>query len=491
MKKLFSLFFLLSILVVKAQELHPWSQSFYHSIAFNEDQSQMLVVGVERVTLWNTDDGSLLRSMEMPEYEGAPIKVGDFQFIDAAPDLSEFIYKVGSSYQRYFLDIEDRDLFPDFQDRNVKQIVGYDDKGWITFFSEGFYQGFYRVQQRGNMSFIEFLSLEYISSASMSNDHKYILFTRDNTFRYLNVSSKKVTDTGLTAKRWKTAHLEPGWVTLYDWDGDAKDGKEVQWRYFIELGKDPGKRLKGKQAQDYFPNQTGCDTGFSFAFGNTSTHQWSVYYYEEDKDRAKATRQYGIAKLNKSDCSKVIDIIFCESIEANENRKNIGQAAAFAARKKKALEQDAMRTSWYQAYMSKFRRLPKEYILNYNTLAGVDVTSFDFVQNEKYRTGNPQEMAIGRVIECDNGNQIVLRVTRDRSNGMDTQSFRIFKYDPYGKQLKHTMIAQTQKLNGQFPQISYFTLKNNGYGWSASVKIDYQTAGKSRNESFTGTCEAN
>lgn len=475
-------------------KLHQWYEKNNLGVDFNLDQSKALIVGADRVTLWDTTNGQLLQSSPMPMYDGKTMKVSDFEYIDASPDLSEFLYKYKGTYQRYLMDIEDRDLFPDFQKHRVKQIIGYDSSGWMVFFSEGFYQGFYRVQQKGNISNLQFISLEYISEASMSNDHKYILFSRDNTFRYIDLSQLqpgKPIDTNLPAASWKDEHLPSGMVTLYEWDSNKKDGKEVQWRYFIELGKEPGKKLKGKKAQDYFPTDNHCDSKPFYTYGATEDSIWVMYYYEKDLDRAKTAYQYTLQKVNRKTCETSIALDFCEPKEDNASRKQQKRDNYFAKRREEKAKQNALRPNWYREYMSKFVNLPNTYVLNYETIAGVDVTNFQFVQNEKYRMGNPQEMAIGRICNCSNGNKVVLRVTRTQKSGMDTQSFRVFTYDSTGKPIDHQTIAQTQKYKGDFPQLSYFTINSTDKQWTASVKIKYLTTGKERNETYSGNCNPN
>ena len=472
------------------EDLHQWYESNDLGIDFNQDQSQVLVVGFDRATLWNTADGTLVKSMPLT-FNGEPIAPGTFTYIDAAPDLSEFLFEVNNSYRRFKLDIEDVDLFPDFQKHNVKKIVGYDSRGWMVFFSEGFYQGFYRVWQQGNISNMQFISLEYISEATMSNDHNYILFGRDQTFRYIDISGlepKKAVDTGLPAENWKDEHLPPGQVTLYDWNGNNKDGKEVEWRYFIELGKELGKKIKGKNAQSYFPTDDYCLNDYPFyVFGATDSTVWGIYYAEKDLDRAEPAYQYYLEKSDRATCETLQTVYFTESEEANTARKQKKRDDYFAAKKEEKAKESAMRPTWYAEYMAKFINLPNTYTLNYETIAGVDVTNFPFVQNEKYRMGNPQEMAIGRICNCPNGNKVVLRVTRSQSNGMDRQSFRVFTYDSMGNEIGHQKIAETQKYNGNFPQLSYFTITSSDSSWTANVTIKYPN-GNTRKETYNGTC---
>ncbi len=474
---------------IAQNELHPWYESNDLGIAFNEDQSEVLIVAYDMATLWNTADGTLIQSMKMPQVEDKIITKDNFKFIDAAPDLSEFIYKVNNSYQRFMLDIEDRDLFPDFQNRRVKEIMGYDAEGWIVFFSEGFYQGFYRVKQQGNTSFVEFLSLEYISKATVSNDHKYIYFSRDQTFRYLNINTKKVTDTKLPVSSWRDQHLPPGMVTLYEWNNSKKDGKKVQWRYFINTKNGTeSKKIKGKSAQRYFPDDTHCKGAPFYTYGATKDHVWILYYYEKDLDRAKAAYEYTLHKVNRKDCKVLQTIDFSEPAEANAARKQKKRDDYFAKRKEDNAKKEALNANYFSDYITKFVPLPSTYILNYKTMKGVDVTNQAYVQNEKYRMGNPKEFAVGRLVKCTNGNRIVLRVTRTNQHGMDTQSFRVFTYDSNGKQIGHQRIAQTQKYQGNFPQLSYFTLTTANEQWTANVKIKYLTTGKERTESYSGGC---
>ncbi|MEM1003262.1 MAG: hypothetical protein AAGH46_11500, partial [Bacteroidota bacterium] len=377
-----------------AQELHPWYEKNNLGIAFNEDQSEVLVVAHDRVSLWNTADASLIQSSPIPDHKGEAVTSEQFKFIDASPDLSEFVYKVRGTYQRYLMDIEDIDLFPDFQDHKVKEIVGYDTEGWMIFFSEGSYQGFYKVKQQGNMSLMTFLSKEFISKWGISNDHRYVYFVRDQTFRYLNIATKAVTDTGLPAASWKDTHLPPGMVTLYKWNGQKKEGKKVEWRYFIELGKKPGKKLKGKSAQSYFPEDNYCWDSPFWVYGSSKDHHWTIYYQAKDEDRANAAYQYALYKEDRSDCENTLQIIeFSETSADNERRKNNKTEAYYANRKKENQKQQLMKPQLFSEYITKFVPLPQTYTLNYNTIKGVDVTNYGYVQSERYRMNNPQEMA--------------------------------------------------------------------------------------------------
>ena len=475
-------------LIASAQELHDWQPYINFGIEFNEDHSKVLIVSTDRVSLWNTEDASLIRSMDMPDFEGKPISIDDFTFIDAAPDLSEFIYKIGTKYRRYMLDIEDNDLFPDFQKHRVKQILGYDSNGWMVFFSEGFYQGFYRVLQKGNTSLMEFISKEYISKADISNDHKYILFTRDGSFRYANISSKKVTDTELPAVYWAHDHLPRGMVTLFSWDGSKKEGKKVRWRRFIELGKEPGKKIRGKKDENYFPNDKYCKENGKFVFGTTEKGHWTIYYSNVDKDRAKAYYQYMLQYTNHDNCEDTKSFVFGKPKEDYELKKSMEEDLKMANFKAEKQQQNQLKTTYFRSYISKFVNLPNRYKLDYNRIQGVDVTSMDFVQNEKYRNGNPQEMAIGRLCNCSNGNTIVLRITRRKKNGMDRQSFRIFTYDPYGNEIDHQKIGESQKYNGSFPLLTYFTIESTNNGWTAYVKETYNNQSKEKDYTYQGSC---
>jgi len=471
-----------------AQELHDWQPYINFGIAFNQDHSEILIVSPDRVSLWNAEDASLIRTMDMPDYKSKPISIEDFEFIDAAPDLSEFVYKVGSTFRRYMLDIEDNDLFPDFQKHRVKQIIGYDSQGWIVFFSEGFYQGFYRVQQKGNVSLLEFISMEYISQAEISNDHKYIIFSRDGTFRYANILSKEVTDTELPAVYWKQDHLPSGMITLYSWDGSKKEGKKVRWRRFIELGNEPGKKIRGKKDENHFPSDNYCKEDGSFVFGTTEKGHWTIYYSDVDKDRAKAHYQYMLQYTDHNNCEDTKSFVFGKPKEYYELEKAMEQDLKMANYKAEKQKQKQLKPTYFKNYISKFVNLPNRYKLDYNRIQGVDVTSYDFVQTEKYRNGNPQEMAIGRICNCSNGNTVVLRVTRRKKNGMDRQSFRIFTYDPYGKEIDHQKIGETQKYNGSFPLLTYFTIESSNDSWTAYVKETYNNQSKEKDYTYQGSC---
>lgn len=462
--------------IAQSDELHPWYETNNLGVEFNKDQSQVLIVGYDVVTLWNTADATLIKSMKMPLFNGTtPIKKDDFTFIDAAPDLSEFIYKTAGTYQRFMMDIEGVDFFPDFQRHNVKNIYGYDTEGWIIFFSEGFYQGFYRVQQKGNTSFLQFITLEYIDKATVSNDHKYIYFTRDRTFRYVNIFTKVVVDTELPAALWRDRHLPDGMLTLYRWDGSEKKGKEVQWRYFIEPGKEIGKKLKGKTAQSYFYTESDCLQNKSYVYGVTSDTQWSMYFYKRDGDRGKYAYQFVLKKEDlKNDCKVLKVIEFSESEADNTARKQQKRDDYFVQRKEDKEKEMALKPSWFREYTSKFVQLPNTYTLDYNSIAGVDVTNMTFVQNEKYKIGNPSEFAIGRIAVCSNGNMILLRMTRSVKSGMDRTSFRVYTYDSLGNEINQQKIAETQKYNGQFPILSTFTIRNNNGDWAADIKVTYQ-----------------
>lgn len=474
---------------ITAQELHDWQPYVNFGIEFNEDHSKVLIVSTDRVSLWNTEDATLIRSMDMPDFDGKPISIDNFKFIDAAPDLSEFVYQIdGSKYRRYMLDIEDNDLFPDFQDHRVKQIIGYDSAGWLVFYSEGFYQGFYRVQQKGNTSFLEFISKEFISKADISNDHKYILFTRDRTFRYVNIASKKVTDTELPPVYWEQDFLPRGMLTLYSWDGSKKEGKRVRWRRFIKLGQEPGKKIRGKKDNNEFPNDEFCTTSGDFIFGTTDKGHWKLFWNQFDKNRAKTHYQYMLKYREHSSCEFTKSFVFAKPKEDYELEKSMENELKMAKSKAKKQTQNQLKTTYFRNYISKFVNLPNRYKLDYNTMQGVDVTNMDFVQNEKYRTGNPQEMAIGRLCNCSNGNKVVLRVTRTRKSGMDRQSFRIFTYDPYGKEIDHQKIGETQKYNGAFPLLTFFTIKSSNNSWTADVKETYNNQSREKNYTYQGNC---
>lgn len=361
----------------------------------------------------------------------------------------------------------------------------------MIFFSEGFYQGFYRVQQKGNTSFLQFISKEYVTKATISNDHNYIYFTRDRTFRYININTKKVVDTKLPAANWRDQHLPKGMVTLYKWNGNNKNGKEVEWRYFIKLGKEPSKKLKGKKAQSHFNEGTYCTNSASYVYAVNSDSHWSLYFKKRDGDRAKYTYQFYLKKEDRNNnCKSLQKIHFTESEMENKARKQQKSNVYLAEKKKENLQYEAQKQSLYNTYISKFVQLPNTYKLNYNNVSGVEVTSTTFVQKEKYRLGNPSEFAIGRIAKCSNGNKIILRMTRSIKNGMDRSSFRIFKYDSEGNLLKHQKIAETQKFNGQFPILSNFTITNNQGNWVAKVKKTYQN-GKEYHEVFNGSCKNN
>ncbi len=477
--------------LIAQSELHPWYEDHNLGVKFNTNQTKVLIVAHDIATLWNTTDGTLIKSMKMPLFNGMPIKSQEFTFIDAAPDLSEFIYLTNGKYQRYMVDIEDLDLFPDFQKHRVKSIYGYDSEGWMIFFSEGFYQGFYRVQQKGNTSFLQFISKEYATKATISNDHNYIYFTRDRTFRYINIKSKEVINTKLPAANWRDQHLPKGMLTLYKWDGYKKDGKEVEWRYFIELGKEPNKKLKGKKAQSHFNVGHYCTNSASYVYAVNSNSHWTMYSKKRDGDRAKYAYQFYLKKEDRNnDCKSLQKIHFTESEAESEARKQHKNDVSWVKRKEEKAQHKALQPSWYNEYISKFVQLPNTYSLNYNNISGTDVTNTTFVQKEKYRLGNPNEFAIGRIAKCSNGNKIVLRMTRIIKNGMDRSSFRIFKYDSQGNLLNEQKIAETQKFNDQFPILSNFTITNNQGIWSAKVKVTYQN-GKVYHEAYNESCNNN
>lgn len=479
---------LLTSSVIAQNDLHQWYERNNLGITFNEDRSNVLIVGFDRITLWNTADGKLLQSAPLPPQDGKVIVDSEFEFIGAAPDLSEFIYLANGTYQRYMMDIDDIDLFPDFQNRRVKQILGYDSQGWMVFFSEGFYQGFYRVKQDGNTSFVEFLSMEYINKASMSNDHKYVLFTRDNTFRYLNIETKEVTDTKLPSAYWRDNHLPPGQLTLYNWNSKNKKGSEVEWRYFIELGKPLGRKLTGKNAQGNFQYKDFCADFPSFVFGNTGEDHWVMKHSNRDGDRAKFAYQYVLIRENHSDCQELGRISFTESVEENQKRKLQKRDEYDIAQKQQKANAEAMKPSWFQEYITKFVQLPSTYTFDYDTAKGVDVSQLAFVQNEKYRTGNPTEYAIGKLMTCSNGNVIVLRVSKRLSGTLDHQNFHIITYDSQGNQLDFKKIAETQKINNQFPVVSFFTITSSGDQWTANVNMEHRTTNRTSSEKHSGNC---
>ncbi|WP_456463039.1 hypothetical protein [Lutibacter sp.] len=477
--------------LIAQNNLHPWYEEHNLGIEFNKDQTKVLIVAHDVATLWNTIDGSLIKSMKMPLFQGKPIKSEEFIFIDAAPDLSEFIYITNGKYQRYKIDIEDLELFPDFQRHRVKNIYGYDSEGWIVFFSEGFYQGFYRVQQKGNTSFLQFISMEYVTKATISNDHNYIYFTRDRTFRYVNINTKEVIDTKLPAANWRDQHLPKGMVTLYKWNANNKAGKKVEWRYFIRLGKEPSKKIKGKKAQSHFNEDTYCLNSANYVYAVDPDSHWSLYSKKRDGDGAKYTYQFYLKKEDRqNDCKSLQKIYFTESETENKARKQQKSTEYWAQKKKEKLQYEALKPSLYNKYISKFIQLPNTYKLNYNNISGVEVTNTIFVQKEKYRLGNPSEFAIGRIAKCSNGNKIILRMTRSIKNGMDRSSFRIFKYDSEGNLLNNQKIAETQKFNGQFPILSNFTITNNQGNWTANVTVTYQN-GKEYQEAYNGSCSNN
>jgi len=484
-----SLFIILFASTTIAQnELHQWYERNNLGITFNPDRSKVLIVGFDRITLWNTADGKLIQSAPLPPFEGKAVVDSEFEFIGAAPDLSEFVYIANGSYQRYMMDIEDIDMFPDFQNRRVKQILGYDSQGWMVFFSEGFYQGFYRVKQDGNTSFVEFLSTEYINKASMSNDHKYILFTRDNTFRYLNIETKEVTDTKLPIGAWFDRHLPPGQVTLYRWNSKNKKGSEVEWRYFIELGKSTGRRLTGRNAQSHFPYKDFCTDFFSFVYGNTSEDHWVMKHSRRDGDRAKFAYQYVLIRENHSDCKEISRISFTESEAENQKRKDQKNEQFAVTQKQQKAETEAMKPSWFQEYITKFVQLPATYTFDYNTAVGVDVTNLAFVQNEKYRTGNPNDFAIGRLMNCSNGNIVVLRVTKTQRGTLEHQNFNVITYDAQGNEIDFKKIAETQKINNQFPIVSFFTITTTGNQWTANINMEHRTTNRTSTARHTGSC---
>ncbi|TNF43051.1 MAG: hypothetical protein EP311_04015, partial [Cytophagales bacterium] len=107
--------FCFTAFALQAQDLHQWYERNNLGVEFNPDQSKVLIVGYDRVTLWDTSTGQVMKSIPMT-FDGQPIAPNDFKFIDAAPDLSEFIFQVKNSYRRFMMDIEDIELFPDFQD---------------------------------------------------------------------------------------------------------------------------------------------------------------------------------------------------------------------------------------------------------------------------------------------------------------------------------------------------------------------------------------
>ncbi|GAB2482300.1 hypothetical protein [Algoriphagus taiwanensis] len=483
--------FCFTAFALQAQDLHQWYERNNLGVEFNPDQSKVLIVGYDRVTLWDTSTGQVMKSIPMT-FDGQPIAPNDFKFIDAAPDLSEFIFQVKNSYRRFMMDIEDIELFPDFQDRQVKQILGYDTRGWMVFFSEGAYQGFFRVKQEGNVSNIQFISKEFINKASLSNDHRYIFFSRDQTFRYLDIGEmvpKPAVDTKLPGNAsWKDEHLPSGMVTLYSWDNKEPAGKQVVWRYFIELGKSEGKRLKGNAAQSFFPEESYCGNFPYSTYGATKDQVWIMYYGEKDADRAQPVFQHYLAKKNRGTCEKVAQIDFSESKSTYLAKKDEKRNNYLQEEKARKEQEKALKPSWYAEYISKFVNLPSTYQLNYETISGVDVTNLDFVRSEQFRIGNPQEMAIGRVCNCSNGNKAVLRVSRYRSNGMDRQAFFIFTYDSSGNELSLQKIAETQKYNGEFPVLSFFTLKSQGDSWTADVSVRYPN-GRERKELFSGNCQ--
>ena len=487
------LFFALGLIVssLQAQDLHQWYERNNLGIEFNSDQSQVLIVGHDRVTLWDTSTEQVVKSFPLT-FDGQPIAFNDFKFIDAAPDLSEFVFQVKNSYRRFKMDIGDIELFPDFQDRQVKQILGYDARGWMVFFSEGQYQGFFRVKQEGNVSNIQFLSKEFINKASISNDHRYIYFTRDQTFRYLDIGEmipKPAVDTELPGNAfWKDEHLPPGTVTLYAWDSKAPEGKQVEWRYFIEPGKGEGKRLKGNAAQSYFPEESFCGNFPFSTYGTTKDHVWILYFAEKDADRAKPVFQHYLAKKTRTSCEKTGTIAFSESKSTYLAKKDEKRNNYLEEEKARKEQEKALKPSWYAEYISKFVNLPPTFQLNYETIAGVDVTNLDFVRTEQFRIGNPQEMAIGRICNCSNGNKVVLRVSRYQSNGMDRQAFFVFTYDPSGNELSLQKIAETQKYNGNFPVLSFFTIQSQGDSWTADVTVRYPN-GREKKEWFSGNCQ--
>lgn len=470
-------------------ELHQWYERNNLGISFNEDRSKVLIVGYDRITLWNTADGKLIQSSPMPLKDGKVVQDNSFEFIGASPDLSEFVYIANGSYQRYMLDIEDVDLFPDFQDRRVKQILGYDSQGWMVFFSEGFYQGFYRVKQDGNTSFIEFLSMEYINKATMSNDHKFILFTRDNTFRYLNIETKEVTDTKLPAATWRDNHLPPGQVTLYSWNSKNKKGREVEWRYFIELGNSTGKKLSGNSAQSHFPYKDFCADFPSFVYGNTGEEYWVMKYNVRDGDRAKFAYQYVLIRENHSDCKQLGTINFTESEAENQKRKEQKNEQYAYVQKQQKETAEAMKPSWFQEYITKFIPLPATYTFDYNKAMGVDVSNLAFVKNEQLRIGNPTEYAIGRLMNCSNGNIVVLRVTKNQKGNLEHQNFHVITYDSQGNQLDFKKIAETQKVNNQFPVVSFFTITTSGDQWTANINKEHRTTNRTSTDRHSGSCQ--
>jgi hypothetical protein len=482
-----SIFFLLAFAKAYPQQgPHLWQPSSSNmGLSFNRDHGQVLIVTADHMSIWDTAEATLVRSWPMPLSKGQALTAATMEYLSASPDLDQFLYKANGTYQLFNTMTGELDMFPSFDNYRIKEVLGFDYRGWLVIFSEGFHQGFYSFHAEGNTTSSEFLSLEYISYAKVSNDHKYIIFERDKTLRYFDLLTKKQVDLEMELDNWRDDHLPLGMITLYDYDKTKKEGKRIKYRYFLEYGKPLSDKLKGKKAQAAYPEGTPeCMIEDYYSIHGYNENSYFILQFNA-KENGKM--QLALTHMNAADCSVIKKIEFCTSKEQNQGLTTAKNEEATAARNEKKEREEALRPSNFAAYKAKFVKLTNTWVLDYDNIAGVDVSSTEFVQNERYRTAGSSSFAIGRLLECDNGNISLLRMERNKKSGMDRSSFLVYTYDNTGKLLKTEKLGESQVMNGKPSLIFKMAISKNDTSWKVQGNVN-NVGASNRDVSFSGSC---
>jgi hypothetical protein len=381
--------------------------------------------------------------------------------------------------------------FPNFDGADVKDILGFDSKGWIVYRSVGFKKGFYAAYRDGEFSLNEFIGLYYPYNYFLTKNHNFIGFTDKNNenLDFLNLTTKELFHTKIDKPYyWRENHLSNGQLTVYHFDDSKSEGNKIRWRYFIDLEQsDLGKKLKGEEAQSHFPE------GYSDQMLNDSNGFLSAdadYYYRsyflKSDIKNNNKKAYILKKHNKKTNAVIyqIDLMQSATLDAADQKKQLEDKAKADAIAKAKLE--ALKPTYFREFIAQFPILPSSQVIDYDRVKGVAVTTNAFVKQFEKLRANETMAALGRLALCDNGDFHLLVQYRERGPS-DKSSFMVNTYDSSGKLLKTKRVGYLEIFNGKTIGLQKFGYTTNQKSYSFTSIFEYE-GGKSSKETHNDGC---
>lgn len=147
---------------------------------------------------------------------------------------------------------------------------------------------------------------------------------------------------------------------------------------------------------------------------------------------------------------------------ATQSAQGQAQLAASQAAQAAALaDRVANRPAEYQQFLANFSPLPANWVLDYNSLQGRDVTAYAWASRHFGPFfGGETFNALGRVADCANGGVAVLTLTRSQRGGADVSLFQLLAFDVDGKPLLVQEIGRTQKDSSGRPLAVSFAMRS-------------------------------